>query len=75
MNKKQQLLTNLITKIKQPKTSAEELISGLAELESEVKKDCSHCQHKRYAEQISVIKERKWGQTAKLAQKNHRVIY
>jgi hypothetical protein len=31
MNKKQQLLTNLIAKIKQPKTSAEELTSGLAE--------------------------------------------
>ena len=56
MNKKQELLTNLITKIKQPKTSAEELINGLAELEAETKKDCSHCQHKRYSEQISVIK-------------------
>ena len=62
MNKKQQLLTNLITKIKQPKTSAEELIQGLSELETETKKDCSHCQHKKYAQQISVIKAGKWGQ-------------
>ena len=62
MNKKQELLTNLIAKIKQPKTSAEELISGLSELESEVKKDCSHCQHQKYAQQISAIKQGKWEQ-------------
>ena len=62
MNKKQQLLASLIAKIKQPKTSAEELISGLSELETETKQDCSHCQHKRYTEQISVIKQGKWGQ-------------
>ena len=62
MNRKQQLLTSLIQKIKQPQTSSEEIIKGLSELESEVKKDCSHCQHKRYAEQISVIKANKWGQ-------------
>jgi hypothetical protein len=59
MNRKQKLLTNLIAKIKQPKTSAEELIQGLSELETETKKDCSHCQHQRYSEQISVIKQGK----------------
>jgi uncharacterized UBP type Zn finger protein len=62
MNKKQQLLTSLIAKIKQPKTSAEELINGLSELETETKKDCSHCQHQKYAQQISVIKAGKWEQ-------------
>ena len=59
MNKKQQLLTSLIQKIKQPQTSSKEIIKGLSELETETKKDCSHCQHKKNAQQISVIKERK----------------
>ena len=62
MNRKQQLLTNLITKIKQPKTSSEEIINGLTELENETKQDCSHCQHQKYAQQIATIKAGKRGQ-------------
>ena len=56
MNKKQQLLTSLITEINKPQPKKAAIINGLSELEKETKKDCSHCQHKRYAEQISTIK-------------------
>ena len=59
MNKKQQLLTSLITEINKPQPKQEAIISGLSELESEVKKDCYHCQHKKYAQQISAIKQGK----------------
>jgi len=33
----------------------QQLLTSLI-LESETKKDCSHCQHQKYAEQISAIK-------------------
>ena len=56
MNKKQQLLTSLITEINKPQPKKAAIINGLSELETETKQDCSHCQHKRYAEQISAIK-------------------
>ena len=56
MNRKQQLLTSLIQKIKQTQTSSKEIIKGLAELETETKKNCSHCQHQKYAQQIATIK-------------------
>jgi hypothetical protein len=59
MNKKQQLLTSLISEINKPQPKKEAIISGLSELESEVKKDCSHCQHQKYAQQISTIKQGK----------------
>ena len=62
MNKKQQLLTNLISEINKSQPQKEVIINGLSELESEVKKDCSHCQHQKYAQQISVIKANKRGQ-------------
>ena len=62
MNKKQQLLTSLISEINKLQPKKEIIINGLSELESEVKKDCSHCQHKKYAQQISVIKQGKWEQ-------------
>jgi hypothetical protein len=51
MNKKQQLLTSLIEKIKKPQVSSAEIIRSLSELETKTKKDCSH-----YAQQISAIK-------------------
>lgn len=60
MNKKQQLLTSLISEINKPQPKKEAIINGLSELESEVKKDCSHCQHQKYAQQISAIKAGKW---------------
>jgi len=56
MNKKQQLLTSLISEINKDKPKKEVIINGLSELEQETKKDCSHCQHKKYNEQISAIK-------------------
>ena len=56
MNKKQQLLTSLISEINKPQPKKAAIINGLSELESETKKDCSHCQHQKYAEQISAIK-------------------
>ena len=56
MNKKQQLLTSLIAEINKSQPKKEEIIKGLSELETETKKDCSHCQHKKYAEQISAVK-------------------
>ena len=56
MNKKQQLLTSLITEINKPQPEIKKIVNGLSELETEIKKDCSHCQHKKYAEQISAIK-------------------
>ena len=56
MNKKQQLLTSLISEINKPKPKIKQIINGLSELEQETKKDCSHCQHKKYAEQTSTIK-------------------
>ena len=56
MNKKQQLLTSLITEINKPQPKKEVVIKGLSELERETKKDCSHCRHQKYAEQISAIK-------------------
>ena len=56
MNKKQQLLTSLIAEINKPKPKKEQIINGLSELETETKKDCSHCQHQRYSEQISAIR-------------------
>lgn len=59
MNKKQQLLTSLIAEINKPKPAIKQIISGLSELETETKKECSHCQHQRYSEQISAIKEGK----------------
>lgn len=62
MNKKQQLLTSLISEINKPQPKKEAIINGLSELEKETKKDCSHCQHKKYAEQISAIKAGKWEQ-------------
>ena len=60
MNKKQQLLTSLISEINKPKSEIKQIVNGLSELEQETKKDCSHCQHKKYAEQISAIKAGKW---------------
>jgi len=62
MNKKQQLLTSLITEINQPQPKKEAIIKGLSELETETKQDCPHCQHKKYAQQISAIKASKWEQ-------------
>jgi hypothetical protein len=59
MNKKQQLLTSLISEINKPQPKQEAIISGLSELETETKKDCSHCQHQKYAQQISAIKAEK----------------
>ena len=59
MNKKQQLLTSLITEINKPKPEIKKIVNGLSELENETKKDCSHCQHQKYAEQISAIKQGK----------------
>ena len=56
MNKKQQLLTSLIAEINKPKPKKEQIINGLSELETETKKECSHCQHQRYSEQISAVK-------------------
>ena len=56
MNKKQQLLTSLISEINQPRPKKEQIINGLTELETETKRECSHCQHQRYSEQISAIK-------------------
>jgi UDP-3-O-[3-hydroxymyristoyl] glucosamine N-acyltransferase len=56
MNKKQQLLTSLITEINKSQPKKEAIINGLSDLEKETKQDCSHCQHKKYAEQISTIK-------------------
>jgi len=46
----------LISEINKPQPRKETIISGLSELENETKKDCSHCQHQKYAEQISAIK-------------------
>jgi len=57
MNKKQQLLTSLISEINKPQPEIKQIINGLSELENETKKDCSHCQHQRYAEQIREIKK------------------
>ena len=57
MNKKQQLLTSLISEINKPQPKQEVIIKGLSELENETKKDCSHCQHQKYAQQISAIKQ------------------
>ena len=62
MNKKQQLLTSLIAEINKPKPKKEQIINGLSELETETKKECSHCQHQRYSEQISAVKAGKWEQ-------------
>ena len=62
MNRKQQLLSSLISEINKPKPKKEEIISGLTELETETKKDCPHCQHQRYAQQISAVKAGKWEQ-------------
>jgi hypothetical protein len=62
MNKKQQLLTSLISEINKSQPKKEVIIKGLAELENETKKDCSHCQHKKYGEQISALKVGKWEQ-------------
>lgn len=56
MNKKQQLLTSLITEINKTKPEIKKIVNGLSELEQETKKDCSHCQHQKYAEQIFAIK-------------------
>jgi len=56
MNKKQQLLTSLISEINKEQPKKEIIINGLSELEQETKKDCSHCQHEKYAQQISAIK-------------------
>jgi hypothetical protein len=56
MNKKQQLLTSLISEINKPQPKKANIINGLSELETETKKDCSHCQHQRYSEQISAVK-------------------
>jgi hypothetical protein len=61
MNKKQQLLTSLISEINKPKPKKVNIINGLFELETETKQDCPHCQHQRYAQQISAIKEGKLG--------------
>ena len=60
MNKKQQLLTSLISEINKPKPEIKQIVNGLSELEQETKKDCSYCQHQKYAEQISAIKAGKW---------------
>lgn len=57
MNKKQQLLTSLISEINKPQPKKETIINGLSELETETKQDCSHCQHKKYAGQIKGIKK------------------
>jgi hypothetical protein len=62
MNKKQQLLTSLIAEINQPRPKKEQIINGLSELETETKKDCPHCQHQRYAQQISAVKAGKLGE-------------
>ena len=62
MNKKQQLLTSLITETNKPQPKKAAIINGLSELETETKQDCSHCQHQKYAEQISAIKAGKWDQ-------------
>ena len=59
MNKKQQLLTSLITEINKPKPAIKKIVHGLSELEQETKKDCSHCQHQKYAEQIRQLNEGK----------------
>jgi hypothetical protein len=59
MNKKQQLLTALISEINKPKPKIQQIISGLTELETETKKDCSHCQHQKYAEQIKQLNQGK----------------
>jgi hypothetical protein len=59
MNKKQQLLTSLITEINKSQPKKEVIINGLSELEKETKKDCSHCQHEKYAEQIRQLNEGK----------------
>ena len=56
MNKKQQLLTSLISEINKPQPEIKKIVNGLRELERETKQDCSHCQHQKYAEQISAIK-------------------
>ena len=45
MNKKQQLLTSLISEINKPQPKKAAIINGLSELETETKQDCSHCQH------------------------------
>jgi UDP-3-O-[3-hydroxymyristoyl] glucosamine N-acyltransferase len=70
MNKKQQLLTSLISEINKSQPKKETIIRGLSELEKETKKDCSHCQHKKYAEQISAFKASKWEQKTKFSTKN-----
>jgi len=62
MNKKQQLLTSLITEINKSQPEIKQIVHGLSELEAETKKGCSHCQHQKYAEQIKQIKENKWEQ-------------
>jgi hypothetical protein len=62
MNKKQQLLTSLISEINKPQPAMQQIVHGLSELETETKKDCPHCQHQKYAEQIKQIKENKWEQ-------------
>jgi hypothetical protein len=59
MNKKQQLLTSLISEINKLQPEIKKIVSGLSELEQETKKDCSHCQHQRYAEQIRQLNEGK----------------
>jgi len=56
MNKKQQLLTSLISEINKEQLKKEIIINGLPELEKETKKDCSHYHHEKYAQQISAIK-------------------
>ena len=50
---------HLSPKINKPQPKKEAIINGLSELETETKKDCSHCQHQKYAEQISAIKQGK----------------
>ena len=62
MNKKQQLLTSLISEINKPQPEIKKIVHGLSELETETKQDCSHCQHQKSAQQISVIKAGKWGE-------------
>ncbi|CAI2170667.1 13508_t:CDS:2 [Funneliformis geosporum] len=54
-----QLLTSLIAEINKPKPATKKIVRGLSELEQETKKDCSHCQHQKYAEQIRQLNEGK----------------
>ena len=66
MNKKQQLLTSLIAEINKPQPEIKQIVHGLSKLENETKKDCSHCQHRKYAEHIRQIKENNWDKLVKI---------